>query len=392
MILLAERLFDGTGNEPLPKAGLYIEDDQILGVVRADEVDAIKGETVLKIGEGTILPGLIDPHVHLCFSASTDPVVQIHSDSDALMALRARENAYNALCSGITTVRDCGGRGFISGLVRDAITSGLTEGSRIISSGVPLTPTAGHLHFLGLEVDDPHELRKTVRWLHKNRVDFIKTCVTGGGMTVGSDPFAAQYTLEELQIIVGEAHRLKKKVAGHAHGSRAILDAVKAGFDTIEHCSWLEDGQVNYPDEAIDLMLAAGTTVCITVGAIDRSSEKAGIWFRTEQAREAAFKEMRDAGISVIVGSDAGVRNTPISDFYCSLEAYTRIMNVTPTEALITATKGHAQALGIDNLLGTLEPGKLADVIIVSGNPLENLSDLRNVEVVMKAGRVVYKN
>lgn len=390
MIVFGSLLFDGTGREPLRNAGILIKDGIIQGILSADEIRGKRDEEIVEVEGGTVLPGLIDPHVHLCFSASTDPLQELNSDDDNLVLLRARENAYKALSVGITTVRDCGGRGYLTVLLREAIRQGITQGCRILSSGMPITTTGGHLHFLGFEKDSIPELRKAVRELHKSRVDFVKVCVTGGGMTVGSDPFEAQYSKAELRAIVEEAHRLKKRVAGHAHGTRAILDAIHAGFDTIEHCSWLQDGEAQFADDAVELMLSHGTTVCVTIGAIDRSSDKAGIWYKTQETRRTIFRQMREAGVPFIVGSDAGVRNTPITDFYCSMCEFASLFGIPMLDVVRTVTQGHARALGVDHILGTLEPGKLADVIVVDGNPFESPETLRNVKTVLKEGKVIF--
>ena len=234
VVIQADRLFDGTGAEPIEQAAVVIGDGRIRAVGRRDEIVAPDGEAQrVEYAGCTILPGLIDCHVHLIFSAGPRPLDDLLADDDHALLLRAVHNAQTALRAGITTVKDLGGRGAVTLALRDAIGRGLLPGPRILAAGPPITSTGGHCNWLGGEADTADELRKKVRQLVKQGVDLLKVMASGGRMTPGSNVCAAQFTVEQLRALVEDAHRLGKSVAAHGHGVAGIRNAVAAGVGNI---------------------------------------------------------------------------------------------------------------------------------------------------------------
>ena len=191
----------------------------------------------------TVLPGLIDCHVHLVFSHTPDPVADLVAEDDQQLLLRTAAGARQALGGGITTVRDLGGRGGVTFRVRDAINAGLLDGPRILAAGSPITITGGHCHFLGLEADGEAAVRTAARRMVKSGANCLKIMATGGRMTPISNVGVAQYSVAEIKAAVDEAHRSRITIAAHAIGTAGIRNAVEAGVNTIEHCSWLGSGR-----------------------------------------------------------------------------------------------------------------------------------------------------
>ncbi len=208
-VLRASRLIDGAGADPIDDGVVVSVDGTITDVGAARDVNVPEGTDVITRDYPgcTLLPGLIDCHTHLLFSASDQALDDAIHDSDETLLLRGLANAQAELRCGVTTLRDCGGRGLLTLALRDGIDRGLVAGPRILAAGMPITTTGGHLNFCGLEADGVHEAIKATRRLCKGGVDFIKVMATGGGMTPGTNPRAPQYTVEELSAIVAEAHR-----------------------------------------------------------------------------------------------------------------------------------------------------------------------------------------
>ncbi len=394
--IVADRLIDGTGAEPLPEPIVIIRDGRIEAIhSRAlAEVRLNEEVEVIECPERTILPGLIDSHVHLAFSGEpTSAAIRwtLAQEGEATLALRTLANAQAALRGGITTVQDCGARGFVVARVRDAIQDGLAVGPRILASGMPVTTTAGHLHWCGLEADGVEEVRKTVRWLVKSGADFIKVMATGGRMTPGSNIYRAQYTVEELRTIVEEAHRLERRVVGHVLGTEGICNAVEAGLDALEHCRWegMEGSGSGYDRTWAERIAAQG--ICVDNNL---SLEMAGIISSPEPKKElerlhselSYLRDMKELGVKMVLCTDAGTSNVPFDHLPLAAEAGVRLLDMSPMEALLACTSLPAQELGLEGEIGSVEPGKRADLILVEGNPLEDVRNLACLDKVFKDG------
>src|SRR5690606_21168657 len=246
-VILADRLIDGVTTSVFEAPVIVIEGERVAAITTRDawRKESEPPTTVVhEFPGGTVLPGLIDGHVHLVLSAgaTSAEVLDEYMEADDLrLAAMAIENGHRCLSGGVTTVRDCGGPGTLIQSLRDAIRAGVTRGPRIVASGMPITTTGGHCHFFGLRADGETEVRAAVRQLVEDDADVIKVMATGGRMTRNSNIFRAQYNAAEMTALVEEARRLERLVASHALSIEGIRNSVTAGVDTIEHCNWQDE-------------------------------------------------------------------------------------------------------------------------------------------------------
>ncbi|MDQ2848108.1 MAG: amidohydrolase family protein [Actinomycetota bacterium] len=397
--LEADWLFTGSG--PLVRSGVVVvQGDTILAAGSSDDVGPTPGAAVRRLGDVTLMPGMIDVHVHLTGERQYGRVFPNH----ALEALRAAQDARRLLFSGFTTVRDCGSN--VSIALRDTIAEGTTLGPTVVAAGPAISQTGGHTdwHALPYElmkvindrmvVDGETECRKVIRRLVRERADFIKICTTGGVGTMYDHMLDEHFTVHEITVMVEEAHRANRRVAAHAQGKAGILNAVRAGVDTVEHGYFLDQ-------ECVDEMLARGTMLVPTFGLSDifretlKTPEMLPPWRREKQpqclaAMEASFPLAWQAGIPIAVGSDS--IGMPGREFGKSAEEVISMVKSggLPTElALEFATRGGARAIGRESEIGAFAPGMNADVIAVHGRPTDEIENLRRVQFVMKNGAVI---
>jgi imidazolonepropionase-like amidohydrolase len=331
---------------------------------------------------GTILPGLIDSHVHLAFDGGPAPAARMRAETDEQQLLLMLRSARELLGVGVTTARDLGGRGYLSVLVRDAIAADLARGPRLVVSGSPVTVTGGHCWFMGGEADSDDDLRRLVRTHHKHGTDLIKVMSTGGFMTSGSAPWYAQFSTAQLAVIVEEAARVDKPVAAHAHGIEGIQRAVDAGVSTLEHCSFVTETNERQFSEPLAAQIAErGIVVCPTINVnAPYVARLTGISVGQH------VKPLYDRGVRIIVGTDAGVDNTPHHQYLGALQ-YLVTLGFTPDQVLAMATTGAAAALGVGGVTGRLAPGYQADLIVVDGDPLADIAALGALRRVIARGR-----
>jgi imidazolonepropionase-like amidohydrolase len=327
-----------------------------------------------------ILPGLIDCHVHLRNDGVADPRAQAAADTDAVAVLRSARNARRTLEAGITTIRDCGSRGGIDFSLRTAAQQGLCPTPRLVLSGMVICMTGGHGWTLGCEADGPDGLRRAARMQIKAGADNVKLIASGGILTPGTEIGAPQFTIDEMRAAVDEAHAAGKTSCAHAHGTTAIKNAVKAGVDSVEH-GYLID------DEGIELMLARGTYLVATSAAVRnvvKHGTAAGI--RPDVVRKAqsaieqhidGFKRAHKAGVKLAMGTDTGV---PFTEHGNNLDEviYLVEMGLSPMEALSATTFEAAKLLRMDDRIGSLEVGKLADFVVIDGDPLADVRVLQD--------------
>jgi len=410
----AKALIDGTGRPPLADPGLTLEDGRIVAV-EAGLAAATQADEILEFPDLTLLPGLIDSHLHLCFTARVDHATtrgEFETATSEQLLLRCLRHAQAALRAGITTVRDCGGPASATFTLRDAIQAGEVVGPRILASGPPITITGGHLHFCGLEADTAEEVRRAARQVLKAGADFVKIMATGGMMTAGTNPTRAQFTVAELRAAVEEAHRWRTHVAAHVLGVEGIQASLEAGVHTLEHGYWFTpDGPEVFDPQLAVRMAESPAYLGLTLPCVQRNllppdeapesappasprtgfGGEAGSRYAELRENMARWRRMLDAGVKFMVSSDAGVQQTHFHEFHRSLEALGFGLEMEPLEALVAATRAPAEALGLAQEIGTLEVGKRADFILVEGNPAEDIHALRRVRQVFRDGEWVVR-
>jgi len=381
---------------------LVVFDDsgEITAVGAASSTKPPTGATVVDLSAATCLPGLIDVHTHVTMDPSSAGYAWL-GISAPREAVTGVKNARLTLRAGFTTIRNVGAYAFTDVAVRDGINDGEIEGPRMLVSGPPLGITGGHcdnnllpfeFHFKADGVaDGPWAARAKVREVIKYGADMIKICASGGVLSKGDQPGTPQYTLEEMQAIADEAHKLGRRVAAHAHGTQSIKDAIRAGIDTIEHSSLIDD-------EGIALAKQHGTWLDFDIynddyilqegakaGMLPESIEKEKKIGRTQREN---FRRAFQAGAKMAFATDAGVY--PHGD---NARQFAKMVEwgMKPIDAIQAATINAADAIGWSAKVGALEPGHHADLIAVSGDPLSDVRTLESVKFVMKGG-VIARN
>lgn len=390
---IAARVYTALDDAVIAPGAVTVADGLIRYV--GDPAGAPPGDERVDLGDVTLMPGLIDMHVHLTFSAGDRVLEDFLGDSDELRLVRATENARRALQAGVTTVRECGGQNHLVFALREAAARGLIAAPRIIAAGGSITTTGGHCWFFGLEADSEDDLRHAVRAQVKAGADYIKVMASGGALTPRTNPVAPQYTAAQLAAIVEEATRLGLDVAAHCHGTASVAYAAAARVRTIEHCSFLTPEGLAYDEEVARAVVEAGCYVCPTIAIGERAAATLPADHPLRVAKErmggqrhANLRRLRAAGARIISGSDAGVTLTPFEDFAYNLAVLVEQVGFTPHEAIQTATLRAAEALRRDDL-GALAPGRSADLLAVRGNPLEQIHALFDVALVVARGRPV---
>lgn len=407
-LLRCGKLIDGSGKPGKINMALYIEDAVIKDVMTWSEVPAADKESYVDYSEFVVVPGFIDAHVHLVATALQDHeatrLAWVTSTNAELMAVAAR-NCIDSLLGGVTTVRDLGDIDYVTLSVRDLVKSGVIPGPTIFASGPPVTTTAGHLHWCGNTADTLDEIRKAVRNSCAKEVDVIKVMSSGGNATRGSNPLMPQYEIEELKVLVNEAHRLKRRVAAHSHGSQSIRRCIAAGVDTIEHCTWKgSTDEDNDPQTLVNLLKDSKTMVTLTLAGIHRALvdlDRPLTDVVAAAAKGASVtgdlktdfnwaKALIANGLDVALASDAGARFTSFRDFNESIEAAIVALDADLESVISMATKIAAKAVGISETVGTLEKGMLADIAVLK-QPEQNRK-MGSVHDVYKHGKKMVEN
>ncbi len=398
VVLRARHLLDVKSGKMLDDQAVVIQGDTILYVGPATDVKSQPGASIIDLPAATLVPGLIDAHTHLTFDLGHSGYSGL-SVSVSRSALIGAKNARITLEAGFTTVRNLGAAGYSDVALRDAILAGDVPGPRMLVSGPAIGITGGHCdnNLLPFEyhatddgvADGIEAVQHKVREVIKYGADVIKVCVTGGVVTKGDNPNTSEFTLEELKAIVADAHRLGRKVAAHAHGAQGVQFASDAGVDSVEHGHLMDDG-------AIAELAKNGTYLVPTLYLVDWYNENA----TKSGLPEFARRKMRDisgagkgnvqkamaAGVKIAFGTDAGAYPHGLNAR--ELGVYVKI-GMTPLAAIRTATVNAADLLGWSNKIGTIEPGKWADIIAVDGDPLKDVATFEHVKFVMKGGEVV---
>ncbi len=386
-----------TGAEPAAQT-IIVTGDRITAIAPTASTPKQSGDTEIDLTRYTVMPGLIDVHTHLTMTTNFDPYFEL-SMTPAKEAIIGVENAKVTLEAGFTTVRNVGANDYTDVALRDEINAGHIPGPHMQASGPALGITGGHMdenllpyefHVHGQGVADgipavQHQVRENIKY----GADLIKIGATGGVLSKGDDPQASQYTLEEMQAIVADAHRLGRKVAAHAHGGQGILWASEAGVDSIEHGSYLND-------EGIAMMKKHGTYFVPTAYLIDWMQEYGKLPPIYQQKmkdvsaveKQNAIKAIK-AGVKVALGTDAAVYPHGLNAH--EVDVYVNQFGMSPLQGIQTGTINAADLMGWTDKIGTIEPGKWADIIAIDGDPLKDVKLLQHVPFVMKSG-VVYKD
>jgi len=390
MLLTARRFFDGRTPEVQHDRVIEVVDGRIVGVAPRSGVAPGPGAAdVVDLGDVTLLPGLIDPHQHLVFDASDDPVAGLQAEDDAAVLERMRRAAQRALAVGITTIRDLGDRGYLALALRDGFRDGDEVGPRILAAGPPITVSGGHCWFLGGVADGEEGIREAVRERVARGVDVIKVMATGGNMTPTFGPHESQYSRAELAAAVDEAHAHGLPVAMHAHGPQGIADALAAGADSIEHCTFFTAEGVHADPDLLQQLARSGTAISITSAMRPGGTSRFVAMRQRLDAIRANCAILVRAGARVVCSSDAGIAPNRPHDVLPHGIVDLPGIGMTNAQALTAATAVAAEVCGIAGTTGTLEPGKDADILAVRGNPLEDLKALHEVAAVFtRAGRV----
>ncbi len=397
-VINAGRLLDVKTGRVLTNQQIVIEGDKIVSVGPAAAAPA--GAQVINLPNATVLPGMIDAHTHLTYE-NTRLGYEALGVSVPREALIGAKNARTTLLAGFTTVRNVGAGGYSDIALRDAINDGDVPGPRILASGPALGITGGHcdenllpseFHYSADGVADgvpavQHKVREVIKY----GADVIKFCATGGVMSKGDNPNTSQYTLEEMKALVADAHRLGRKVAAHAHGAQGVIWASEAGVDSIEHGHLMND-------ESVATLKKNGTylvpTLYLTEWWTENMSKmnapdylKAKMKSVSAEAEKNAQKAIQ-AGVKIGMGTDAAVYPHGLNAH--ELAVYVKL-GMTPLQAIQSTTVNDADLLGWSDKIGTIEPGKWADIIAVDGDPLQDITTLQHVKFVMKGGQI-FKN
>ena len=400
VLIQAGKLVDTEAGRVLADRDILVVDGRIAEVARRGRTGAPEGARVIDLSDMTVLPGLLDAHVHLTSDATVHGYRRLQR-GQARAAITGVVNAATTLDAGFTTVRNLGAPEFTDVALRDAIDEGETPGPRIVAAGRSIGITGGHCdsNFLpydykqvaGGVADGPWAVRAKVRENKKYGAGVIKFCGTGGVLSKGTTIGAQQFTFDEMEAIVDEAHQLGMRVAVHAHGERGIDTAIRAGVDSVEHASLISDA-------GIEAAKRSGTALSMDIYVSDyilSEGEAAGI---TEEslakerqvgrAQRERFQAAARAGAKIAYGTDAGVypHGQNARQFKYMVE-----WGLSPMEAIRSATVVNAELFGLEGEVGRIAPGHHADIIAVDGDPLADISELEDVDFVMKGG-VVYRD
>jgi imidazolonepropionase-like amidohydrolase len=406
VVLRAARLIDGTGAAVVQNGVVVVTDDRIVAAGKEGSVTIPANARVIDLGDATLMPGFIDAHTHIIGRPLSDPKGDDANvrDYNGYAAIVGVENARKTLMAGFTTIRVLGSPNFDDMALRQAITDHAAIGPRMQNAGYSFGITGGHCDENGYKpglmdadyrtgvADGAEEGRKAVRYQVKYGADVIKICATGGVLSEGDAVGATQYTLDEMKAIVDEAKKLERKVAAHAHGTEGIKLATQAGVASIEHGSFLDD-------EGAKMMASHGTYLVPTIsaGEFTENAAKSGRLkgLKAEKALAAA-QGMRNAvrialrnNVAIALGTDAGV-----GEHGANGHEFTLLVNwggLTPMQAIVAGTSTGAKLLGWEKNIGSLAPGKWADVVAVPGDPTKDNTAMERPSFVMKGG-VVYKN
>src|SRR5262247_1126001 len=404
-LLTAARLLDGSGAAPVEQAALLIDGDRIAALGRQGDVRAPDGAPVERrdYGAATILPGLVDAHTHLVAPGDGTLGDDVAKEDDDILLLQAAQNARTLLHSGVTTLRENGAKGKVAFSLREGIRRRLAPGPRMVICGRPIAMTGGHMGYFGSEADGEAAVRAEVRKLLKEGADYIKI-VASGGSTRTSDPNRASYTVPELAAMTDEARRHGKLTAAHCTSAQSVQNCLDAGVDMIIHCIFTEpDGTYRFRPDLVERLVAAkawvNPTLYVQKAGIEKlreAREREGQLTpeleahldrqrRALDARVEAVGRMASAGVRMTAGSDSPWGWYAPGEFVHEIDMLAQA-GLSYGDAIAAGTTGAAESIGVGAQAGRLLPGRQADVLVVRGDPIREITDLWNVLDVYQAG------
>lgn len=411
LIIRAGLLFDGSNGATQPDQAVWITDGRIraVGPAAAIRQQAPPDSQVIDLGDACLAPGLIDSHTHLSLAGDGRPYAAMVSESDEMMALIGAMNLRKHLAAGITTIREHGARNKVGFVLKEGVQRGYIPGPRMQVSGRPITCTGGHFHFCNEVADGEDEIRKSVRRLVHEGADYIKIMASGGG-TAGTIPGRASYSVAELHAAVHEAHHFHRLTAAHCRAKESMVRAVEAGIDLMEHAEFLDpDDQLRFDPKLAEMMVESGIWISPTLQAwtnypriveLRRARDAGQLSAQGEQALQALearaetrlviMRQMLEYNLRhrIVPGTDSGVGSLAFGHLDYDLQLLVQV-GFTPAEALLSATRISAEACGLADELGTIQPGKVADLVAFAGDPTRDIGAVSQVVAVFQAGQRV---
>jgi imidazolonepropionase-like amidohydrolase len=403
-LIRVKGLVDVDRETVIENAYVLIDGSRIAGTGSQSQMPSVDNRTtIFDFSEHYLLPGLINCHVHLCLPSGGVPFH--HRQSNEMALLTAVRNMQIELESGVTTLRDCGDQNGVLFALRQAIEGDILTGPRLLLCGPPLTATGGHAHFLGGVADSADGLRKAVRQRIDAGADFVKLIATGGS-TPDTDPAQASYSTSQMTVAVEAAHRMGKPVTAHCRGIPGIRNALEAGVDHIEHaCFEQTDGTLKFDPGLAEQMARQGTFITPTIQLyrdslqmLTRKQSTATLSDRETRLLDQLpgiikekFRTLRNfisLGVRCVAGNDAGLPQTGFGRFWQELDALVE-GGMTPLQAIVAATRGAAEAVGLADTIGSIRIGKQADLIVVESDPTCDIAALSKPSLIQQAGRIV---
>ena len=412
VVIQSRLLADGVSGSSRTDQSLLVRGDRIRAVGAREEIlkTAPPDATVLDLGQACLAPGLIDSHTHLSLSGDGRNYAEMFSDSDEMMVLTGAMNMKKHLDAGITTIREHGARNRVGFSLKSGLARGYIPGPRMLVSGRPITCTGGHFHMCNEVADGEAEIRRSVRRLVHEGADYIKIMASGGG-TVGTIPGVATYTVDELHAAAHEAHHFHRLTAAHCRAKESMRRAVEAGIDLMEHAEFMDpDDQVRFDPKIAEMMAESGIWISPTLqtwcnyprvlelrrrrdsGAAAPSEERELDHLEERmEGRLEIMRRMLDYCLRerIVPGTDSGVFNIAFGHLDYDLQILHKV-GFTPSECLASATRISAEAIGLQDEIGTIEPGKRADLVALDGDPNQDVAAFSRVLAVFQAGRRVW--
>ena len=409
VLIQAGLLADGLGGSSRTNQAILVEDGRIAAVGPLEEIQqrTPPEAAIVDLGPLCVAPGLIDGHTHLSLAGDGRSYVEMFSETDEMMVLTGALNLKRHLEAGITTIREHGARNKVGFILKEGLGRGYIPGPRMQVSGRPITCTGGHFHMCNEIADGEEEIRRSVRRLVHEGADYIKIMASGGG-TRGTIPGLPTYTTAELHAAVHEAHHFHRLTAAHCRAKESMVRAVEAGIDLMEHAEFLDpDGQLRFDPKLAEMMAESGIWVSPTLQAwvgyakiVDLEEKREGGTLspaeevELQQLEDRAeirldvMRRMLDYGLKerVVPGTDAGVGILAFGHLDYDLQLLCRV-GFTPAEALVSATRISAEAIGLADEIGTIESGKIADLVAFDGDPNTDIKAFSRVQAVFQAGQ-----